>query len=112
MEVTGKLIKKLPLESGIGKKSGKPWEKLTFVLQKEGKYPSVLAIDTFKADTIQFISNTSVDTVLKCDINVDSREYNGRYFHNVGLWKAEVVGGQQQQAPQPAYAPPTEDLPF
>ena len=118
MEITGKLIKKLPQEGGTSK-AGKPWTKDAFVLQLEGTFPRELKIDIFNnTEKSQFINDTNIDTVLKCDINLDSKEYNGRYFHNVTLWKVEVVrdmGNESFKAndiPEPPVDDGNEDLPF
>jgi len=93
MEVRGKLIEKLRLESGTSK-AGKAWEKLPFVIKLEGSKPErekILAIDAFGSDKAQFINDTDIGTELMCTIEVTSREYNGRYFHNVNLIKAETI---------------------
>ncbi len=98
MEIQGELRIKLPLENGVSK-AGKAWEKMGFVLQLEGSFPQQIAIDTFKSEWIQFINETSIGTILKCDINVSSKSWTGdngktRWFHNINLWKAEVMSGE------------------
>ena len=37
-------------------------------------------------------------------INIDAREYNGKYYNDIRAWK---VTREQQQAPQPSQAQPT-----
>lgn len=91
MEITGEVKKKLPIESGVSK-AGKQWQKLIFVLQKKGtKFEQEVALEVMNADVIQFINDTSLGTLLKCQIDVTSREYNGRYFTSATAWKAETV---------------------
>lgn len=96
MQVTGKLIKKL--ESGIvkrktgeevRKKDGSPLVKTEFVLQKQGKFPKQVKLDSFNADVIRFIEDTSIDTVLMCDVDLESREYNGRWYTTINAFKVE-----------------------
>lgn len=119
LEVVGKLIKKLEHQNGVSK-AGKEWHKDGFVLQLPGNYPSELQIDIFnKPEMSMFINDTSLETVLKCNINIESREYNGRYFHNVTLWKAEVMreeGNTVVEPPEVSQPPEPEgddtDLPF
>ena len=85
MEVSGKLVKKLSLESGISK-SDKEWKKQTVVVNTGADYNPEIAITAFGDDKIKDLDKLNVgDSVLiKC--NVSSREYNGRYFHNIDGW--------------------------
>ena len=88
MEVKGKVVKKLPIESGISK-SEKEWKKQVIVIDTGADYNPEIAIQAFGDDKIKDLNKLSVgDSVLiKC--NVSSREYNGRYFHNIdGYWFA------------------------
>jgi hypothetical protein len=41
MQITGKLIKVLPLQSGISK-TGSEWKKQDFVIETEGAYPKTV----------------------------------------------------------------------
>lgn len=119
MEVIGKLSQKLPMESGVSK-AGKQWSKMGFIIQLESKFPKSLKIDVFNnQEMMQFINDTSIDSVLKCDINLDSKEYNGKWYHNITLWKAEVMREDSPvyTPPSPTYNPPNpvegnDDLPF
>ncbi len=93
MEVRGKLDKKLGIQSGVSK-AGKQWQKLSFVILQEtnANFPQPLAIDVFNnPEMTTFINDTDIGTVLKCNINLMSKEFNGRWFTNVTLWKAEVM---------------------
>jgi len=85
MEVKGKVVKKLPIESGISK-SEKEWKKQVIVIDTGADYNPEIAIQAFGDDKIKDLNKLSVgDSVLiKC--NVSSREYNGKYFHNIDGW--------------------------
>ena len=85
MEVKGKLVKKLPVESGISK-SEKQWKKQTVVVDTGAEYNPEIAITAFGDDKLKDLDKLSVgdDVLIKC--NVSSREYNGRYFHNIDGW--------------------------
>lgn len=119
IEITGKLVKKLEPKSGVSA-AGKQWNKQGFVIQLESKYPKQLQIDVFNnTEMVQFINDTSIDTVLTCNINIESREYQERWYHNVTLWKAEVMReeGNEVIAPPVFNQPPepegdVDDLPF
>ena len=85
MEVKGKLVKKLPVESGISK-SEKQWKKQTVVVDTGAEYNPEIAITAFGDDKLKDLDKLSVgdEVLIKC--NVSSREYNGRYFHNIDGW--------------------------
>ena len=108
MEVSGKLVKKLSLESGISK-SDKEWKKQTVVVNTGADYNPEIAITAFGDDKIKDLDKLNVgDSVLiKC--NVSSREYNGRYFHNIdGYHFTKNTIGQEPES----VVVESDDLPF
>ena len=106
MEVKGKVVKKLPIESGISK-SEKEWKKQVIVIDTGADYNPEIAIQAFGDDKIKDLNKLSVgDSVLiKC--NVSSREYNGRYFHNIDGWFFT-----KNTKEEGVVVPESEDLPF
>lgn len=107
MEIIGKVIKVLPLESGTSK-AGNAWQKATIIVEYgDGQYNKSVAVCNMKnADAF---SQIAVGTQLKLQIEVTSNEYNGRWFTSCSCWKWEVLGQEsapaQPAAPQPAYDP-------
>ena len=85
MEVKGTLVKKLAVESGISK-SEKQWKKQTVVVDTGAEYNPEIAVTAFGEEKLNDLDKLSVgdDVLIKC--NVSSREYNGRYFHNIDGW--------------------------
>ena len=81
MEITGKLIKKFDIESGISK-TGKEWSKQSILIEQNTEYNKEIVISGF-GDKIENIKNLHEGDKLKVLCNVYSREYNGRYFHNI-----------------------------
>ena len=106
MEVKGKVVKKLPIESGISK-SEKEWKKQVIVIDTGADYNPEIAIQAFGDDKIKDLNKLSVgDSVLiKC--NVSSREYNGKYFHNIDGWFFT-----KNTKEEGVVVPDSEDLPF
>ena len=105
MEVKGKLVKKLDVESGISK-SEKVWKKQTVVIDTGAEYNPEIAVTAFGDDKLKDLDKLSVgdEVMIKC--NVSSREYNGRYFHNIdGYWFAKTT--TETAAPVES-----DDLPF
>ena len=87
MEIKGKLIKIMPTQQGTSK-TGNVWQKRDFVIETQDRYPKNVAI-TAMGDLINEIP--SVGSNVTAHINIESREYNGRWYTNVTLWKLEVL---------------------
>jgi hypothetical protein len=113
MQLSGKLLQLLPLQTGQGKNG--TWKKQEVILETEGQYPKKVCVAIWgdKADDkILQVGNT-----LKIDFDVESREYNGRWYTDVKAWKVEVAGAATFSDAEPM--PPGEtidnldnDLPF
>lgn len=113
MQVRGRIISQLPLQSGVSK-AGNTWEKATVVIETLDQYPKKIAMSNMKR--AQELASIPVGTTAVFDIGIESREYNGRWYTEVTCWGWAVEGAQQtyyQQAPpvqqtyqpQPAYQP-------
>ncbi|MDD4514818.1 DUF3127 domain-containing protein [Massilibacteroides sp.] len=123
MEITGKIIAVLPEQGGTSK-NGNEWKKQEYVLETYDQYPKKVCFQIFGADRI-----AQADIKLGEDVNVffdiDSREYQGRWYTNISAWKVDRVAMQNTAAapaspldnPTPAApdfgpANPVDDLPF
>jgi hypothetical protein len=91
MDVKGQVVAILPLESGITK-AGKDWQKLTIVIEfSEGNYTKKLALSATKSELIQTLQNLKQGDSITASINLESREFNGKWFNSVNVWKV-VLG--------------------
>jgi len=125
MEVTGKIIVALPEMSGTSK-AGNAWKKREYVLETQETYPRKIHFDFFGERADQFPLN--VGDTIKLSFDIESREYNGRWFTSIRGWKSEPVSGAApapiapaagQAFPEPPAASfptaapsATDDLPF
>lgn len=127
MEIEGRIILALPEQSGTSK-AGNEWKKREYVLETHESYPRKVHFDLFGQKADQYPLNVGDEIRLSFDIN--SREYNGRWFTSISGWKVEPAGqpqGVPSAAPQdfPGAAPfppaptapdlsadPSDDLPF
>jgi hypothetical protein len=113
MEAEGRVIQVMPTESGITK-AGKGWSKTTFVIDTGGEYPKKIAIDVM-GDKVQ-LPNVGEDVTVS--LNIESREYNGKWYTNVNAWKVETGAGQSAPTAPSANVPAAakmgepDDLPF
>ncbi len=91
MQIKGKVVKVLPLLSGISG-SGKDWQKQDFVIQEiEGNYPKTICLTGF-GDIVNKVKNLQVKQVITAHINIESREYNSKWYTNVSVWKIDFEG--------------------
>jgi hypothetical protein len=93
LEITGKVAQILPLETGEGKNG--QWKKQFFILDfMEGNYPKKVSISVW-GDKTDSLRNILPGANVKVSFNVESREYNGRWYTDVKAWRIETVSGNQ-----------------
>ncbi|REG84074.1 DUF3127 domain-containing protein [Algoriphagus antarcticus] len=90
MELSGKVIQKLP-EVGGNSKSGNAWRKQEFILETGGQYPKKVCVSLWGDKIDQFSINEGENVTLSID--VESREYNGRWYTEVKAFRVEKSGG-------------------
>jgi len=88
MQFTAKLIQLLPLQTGTGKNG--QWKKQDIIVETEATYPKKICVSVW-GDKID-ASSLQPGNLLKIDFDVESREYNGRWYTDVKAWKIEVAG--------------------
>ena len=83
MEISGKILKVMPLESGEGKNG--TWKKQLLVIEIEnGKYSKKVATTLWNDLT----DNTFQEGAeISIEFDVESREYNGKWYTDVKAWK-------------------------
>ena len=107
MEITGKIIIDLQEQSGVSK-AGNNWKKHEYVLETQETYPRKVKFDFFgdKADQYKL----SVGKVYTISFDIDSREYNGRWFNSVRAFRVnrniQPVGAAAGYAAQSPDMPP------
>lgn len=115
MQLSAKLIQLLPLQSGTGKNG--QWKKQDVIVETDGQYPKKICISVWgeKINDDQL----KIGNRLKIDFDVESREYNGRWYTDVKAWKIEVEGSAatnsdvNNNAPiEEGYNDGGDDLPF
>jgi len=117
MELTATLIQLLPLQKGVGKNG--EWKKQEIIVQTEGQYPKKVCISIWGDKINERV--LQVGSQLNISFDVESREYNGRWYTDVKAWKVEPAtastGSSAYSDPPPndAYsdiADGADDLPF
>lgn len=101
MQLTAKLIQILPLQTGTGRNG--EWKKQEIIVETEGQYPKKVCISIW-GDKINE-SILQVNNMLDISFDVESREYNGRWYTDVKAWRVELA------APVETFAPFGENIP-
>jgi hypothetical protein len=87
MELTGKIIAVLAERGGVSK-AGNEWKIQEYVLETMEQYPRKMMFNVFGTDRIaQF--NIQLGETLTVSFDIDSREYNGRWFNDIRAWKVD-----------------------
>lgn len=87
LEVTGKITKVLPLESGQTK-AGAEWQKQSFILDTEEKYNNIFCFEVFGNEKVEnFNKYKKVGQNVTVEFNVNCNEYNGKYYTTLSAWK-------------------------
>lgn len=88
MELTAKLTQLLPLQTGTGKNG--QWKKQDIIVETDGTYPKKVCISIW-GDKINE-SVLKIGSQLAISFDVESREYNGKWYTDVKAWKIEAAG--------------------
>ena len=105
MEITGKVISILEPQKSTSKKDGSEIVKHFFVIETQGQYPKKIAFSVLGQDKFNQMGLV-VGGTYNVSFDVESREWQGKWFSDVSAWRAIRTDGQQStQAPQPAASP-------
>ena len=93
MELQGKVIQFLGETSGTSK-AGNPWKKIEWVVETFGNYPKKVKIHAFgeRADSI----NLEPGKDYSLSIDIESREFQGRWYTDVSVFRVAEYNGNQQ----------------
>jgi len=106
LKIEGKVTQVLEEQSGTGKNG--PWRKQEFILETGGQYSRPVCITQWGDKIDQF--SVEEGEQLTAYIDIQSREYNGRWYTDVKAWKIEKQGDQTSEG-LPQDEPPTYELP-
>ncbi|MCK4679067.1 MAG: DUF3127 domain-containing protein [Bacteroidales bacterium] len=115
MEVTGKIIQLLDLLTGESKNG--EWKKQDFIVETGSQYPKKVCISVWGDKIDQFNLKEGEDVTVS--INLESREFNNRWYTDVRAWKVEKKADAPEDSDsflpdevQGFGEPEPDDLPF
>lgn len=88
MQLTAKLVQVLPLQTGSGKNG--QWKKQDIIVETEGQYPKKVCVSIWGDKINEQVLKTGA--MLNISFDVESREYNGRWYTDVKAWRVEPAG--------------------
>ena len=113
-----KITEVLEVETGTSK-AGKQWQKMNFVVDTYAQFNPNVCFSLFGEDKIKMFSKFEIGQEVDVSVNVSSRDFNGKYYHNIDAWKINAVSGASTDtgAPPPVEtdipaATDEDDLPF
>ena len=110
MEFQGRVKKLLPVRSGTSQRTGNEWRALPFIFEyyehESDRYADNVLLETFEE---KVIDNLEEGMEIICGFGHRTREYDGKIYNDIRLYKIESVRkaqrATQQQTPatvQPA----------
>lgn len=124
MEIIGRVIAVLPVVTGTSSR-GNAWQKGGFVIETLENYPKKIHFGVFGEERVARIPN--IGDIAKVAFDIDSHEFEGRWFTNINAFRIELAGStnsvtQQQPAAIPQnsatavqnadFPQKSDDLPF
>lgn len=103
LKIAGKVIEILEEQSGEGRNG--PWRKQDFVIETGGEYPKKICVTQWGDDIEKF--GIGEGDELTAHIDIQSREYQGRWYTDVKAWRVEKQQASKQDAQEDA--PPAGD---
>lgn len=120
MILEGKVIKCIGTKEGTSQ-AGREWKLASYLIDTttNEQYPKQVAVEVFGEDRINELSLIP-DEQVKLNVDVESREFNGRWYTSVRAWgRAEDAEDEQPVQPVqptqpvlPEQVEETTDLPF
>ena len=124
LELEGTIRQKLGKQSGTSARGA--WAKQEFILDfPDGNFTSQACFTAWGQDKVQELEKYQVGDAVKVSFNLKSREYNGRWYNDLQIWRispagqgapaqAPVQAPESVAAPAPAFeapAPTLDDMP-
>lgn len=88
IEITGKVLQLLEVQTGEGRNG--PWQKGGFVMEVGDRFPKKVCLQVW-GDMLGQVNALKVGESVKAFVDIESREYNGRWYTDIRPWKLEKV---------------------
>ena len=104
MEITGKVVRLGALTEGTSARG--PWRKQDLIIETEEQFPKTVCL-TCWTNQIDEIQKFAPGQAIKAQIDLSSREFNGKWYTDVRVWRFDPVGATATAAPAQSAQQPT-----
>lgn len=94
MEISGKVIAVLEPQTFVSQRNGNTYVTNVFVIETSGQYPKKIAFKVLGADRFSQMGIVLGHTY-NVSFDVDSREWNGRWFTDCVAWRVQDLDSHQ-----------------
>ena len=107
IQIEEKLIQKLPVESGTSARG--EWKKQNFVIETIEQFPRKICIAAW-TNSIPVLDTFQIGENVCVSVNIESREFNGKWYTDVRAWRIDRPGQMpvQPQMPGMPYGQPMQ----
>ena len=99
MEIIGKVVRLGNLVEGTSARG--PWRKQELIIETEEQYPRTVCLICW-TNQIDEIQKFAPGQTIKAQIEISSREFNGKWYTDVRVWRFDPVGVAAAPAAAPA----------
>lgn len=103
LTVTGRIIQILPPQGGTSK-AGNAWRKQEYVLETNDSFPKKICFSFFNDRIDQ--NPLQLGDMINLQFDLESREWNGRWYTDVRGWRTEKVSDVPNNLTQAPQQPP------
>lgn len=112
LELEGRIKTILPAQGGTSARG--TWTRQDFVIEyQDGNYPAEACFSAWGQDKVDELARFQQGDAVKVSFNIKAREYSGRWYNDLRVWRVSPAGSAQQpsQPQAPAYQAPQPQAP-
>ena len=114
MNLTGKLIKKNQVQTGVNEKNNTEWKNQTLLFEHVGnsflnEWNNKFAVKVIEKN-LDKVEKLEAGNIYDVKVNVSSREFNGKYYTTLTAWS--FVNKDLMDVNNNTQADNNDDLPF
>ena len=100
MQVSGTITKILDIQKGQTK-DGNEWQKQSYILDSKAEYNNIYCFEVFGEEKVQNLTKyNKVGDEVEVEFNVNTNEYQGKYYTTLSSWKITKTAKNSVSNPQ------------
>lgn len=94
IQIEGKLIQKLALETGTSARG--EWKRQNFIIETVEQFPRKICVAAW-TNSIPVLDTFQIGEMVCVSVNIESREFNGKWYTDVRAWRIDRPGQNPMQ---------------